>query len=243
VPSPAALRSEARRAQLAAVTGHVLSADDTGRADHCPRCRGVRVVGYARCYACTHLAPSDDGAHLSFAACVVKSSPLYAAFVNYKNFDGELGEPHRRTMAAVLSGGYDQHRDKISERLGGPPTIVSVVPSTSPTRNWANQPLRRVIDLVGELSPRAAQVLEYSGIQRIPGTPQSDLFRPVRVVAGERILLIEDLWVRGTTAETARSELLRGGASVGILSIGRELNPSFATADQLVGALGRPQWW
>ena len=234
--------SERRRAILHEVESHVLTPDLIARSDQCPRCRGVRGAGFSLCASCSsrnHLH-SDD--FLFFASCVAKESPFYAAFKYYKTLSGTYGAPHIARLAATLSGGYEQHAPAIATALGGTPTVVTAVPSTR-GRTWDAQPLRTVLLAIGAVRDIAAPCIEYTGVARAPRTLQPGLFRTTRDVHGERILLVEDLWAGGSTAETAREELIDKGANTAVLSIGREIRPDFLTASELIAALGRPTWW
>ena len=53
-------------------------------------------------------------------------------------------------------------------------------------------------------------------------------FTAVRALAGERVLLVDDIWTTGARAQTAAAALLAAGAStVAALVIGRFINPGF----------------
>jgi hypothetical protein len=234
-------RSELRREVLAPIIEHVLSADRTNRPDHCPRCRGVRGIGHELCYHCTWRTTEVEDAQLFFAASVEKESPFYSSFKGYKSVTGVAAGDHLRRMAATLSGGFDQHADNITSVLGGPPTIVSAVPSTR-GKSWDQHPIAAVIKMVGALSDRAQACLRHTNVMRVPRVVQHGLFEPVTETEGARVLLVEDMWVTGSTAETAAMSLMNAGAKVAILTIGRELNPKWETTSQLIESLGPPAW-
>jgi hypothetical protein len=159
----------------------------------------------------------------------------------YKNVRGHAGEGYRLALAAILSGAYEQHASAIEGALGGPPNIVTTVPSTRVLH--AVQPLQSVIQRVAALAERCGDTLEHSGVVRIPRTVQPSLFRTTGGVSGRRILLVEDLWVGGTTVESAIRPLQTSGAIVAALAIGRQIKLSFQTAPELLAAVRAPNWW
>lgn len=233
-------RSEARRAALADVAASVRSARVVDRYDQCRRCRGAKSFEFPTCASCRGRPSRPELLH--FSCSVPKPSPFYASFVRYKVLAGKAALPHRLGLAAALSGGYEVHAESIRSALAGYPTIVSPIPSTKGV-SYQAQPLRHVIELVGDLREELSQSLEHTSAPRAPHTFQPDLFRPVRRLAGERVLLIEDLWVGGGTAESAVHIVANSGAAVAVLSIGREQRPDFGSCTELLDTLGPPEWW
>jgi hypothetical protein len=144
-------------------------------------------------------------------------------------------------IAATLSGAYEQHMVGIVESLGGPPTHVFPVPSTRV--DPSEQPLLRVTQAVTSLAHLAAPAPLTPRTARVPRSVQRDLFEVSEAVSGRRILLVEDLWVGGTTSESTAAPLIADGAKVAVLAIGRDVNPSFMTGAELLKSLGKPLWW
>jgi hypothetical protein len=99
-------------------------------------------------------------------------------------------------LAAALSGGYEQHASAIAATLGGWPTITTPVPSTR-GKLYAQQPLRHVIELVEDLRGELAPTLLHTSAAHRDRSVRADLFTAIRDLSGQRVLLVEDLWVRG----------------------------------------------
>lgn len=202
---------------------------------------GVKAPSFPCCVSCRDLRPSPYGPDRFFGALVPNPSSFYSAFKYYKSIRGESGARYREMIAAALSGAHELHATAIETVLGGSPTHVCPVPSTrvSPTE----QTLLTVTRTVASLAEAAAPAPLTSRSKRIPWTVQRDLFQLTEEVSACRILLVEDLWVRGSTAESAAAPLIAGGARVAVLAIGREVRPGFLTADTLIASLDRPRWW
>ncbi len=131
-------------------------------------------------------------------------------------------------LAALMTRHFGAHEDKFRELLGGPVSQIAVVPSTR-GRLFAAHPLARAVARSVPLSERLADVLahvEGATIARQEYKPS--IFNvDSRAVRGERIALIEDLWVSGSKAVSAAGALLDAGAeSVLILPVAREIRPS-----------------
>lgn len=233
--------SERRRAALEDVRGDVRSTDLTGRADQCPRCRGVKTPSYPQCRLCDDLELACDSVPVKFGTLVAQPSALYGRFKYYKGLRSSEGDQYRDVLAAILSGAYEQHRADIASALGAAPDLVTTVPSTRVVH--AIQPLQAVIQRVEGLASQCGDALEHTGIVRIPRTVQRDLFRTISSVKRKRILLIEDLWVGGTTVESAVHALQDAGGRVAVLAIGRRIRLSFQSAPDLLAAVGPPAWW
>jgi glutamine phosphoribosylpyrophosphate amidotransferase len=63
-------------------------------------------------------------------------------------------------------------------------------------------------------------------------TYRPEIFEVVDDVAGDRIVLVEDTWIRGATALSAAGALLSAGAgAVVITPIARDVKPSFHGED------------
>lgn len=233
--------SERRRRALARVEQSVLAAERVSEADQCPHCLGIKSAAYPHCIACHRLSGAWSSVPLYFATIVANPSGWYGQFVVYKQ-PPDPDAAAFAAMAAALSGGAELHWDAITRALGGTPDTVTPVPSTG-ARGYEQQPLVGVIKSVSILEPLCQPLLERTLTLRVKHSIQDDLFRLVPSRAPERVVLIEDLFVGGTTAASAATVLQSAGASVAVLGIGREVRPSFLNCAGVISQLGRPRWW
>jgi adenine/guanine phosphoribosyltransferase-like PRPP-binding protein len=156
-------------------------------------------------------------------------SPWYNALVTYKGFQPVRGQ----VLASVAHHFLDTHAVAISAALGGPPTIVTIVPSKRGIA-YEQQPLRAALSLAAPVRAKLQPTLTHvvgSQIQRRSYNPNA-FARTSVDVEGERVALIEDTWVTGATAISAAGALLSfGAAAVGIYPIARVLNDNFWAPD------------
>jgi hypothetical protein len=132
-------------------------------------------------------------------------------------------------LAAVAYTFLNQHEDDVAVLLDGPPTRVTVVPSTRGF-GYAEQPLVKALSLIPPLKEQLVHTLDHvpgSSVDRWQYNPSAFAAGPTSV-RGERILLLEDAWITGATPVSAAGALLReGAASVGIVALARVVNEGF----------------
>lgn len=209
----------------------------------CVVCRGPARPGYPRCFPCAlHLlrAPgllADVVVPVSYA---VSGTPYAGRLWRYKATAG--GQQAARAMLrAMLLVFLRDHGRCLWARAGVPaPSHVAVVPSGR--GRPGPHPLRALI------APYLR--LPWAGLLPHPGRPEpvreldAGRFRAAGSLAGARVLLIDDTWTSGASAQSAAAALRLGGASTVLtLILGRHLNPgrlpvsSFSPA--LAGSLFR----
>lgn len=162
---------------------------------------------FQTCYKCgmewTH-HPEFTGACDLIVPCTVAVSPgsWYTAMRQYK-LSG-MWSTYGSAIAAVLWAWLEEHWGDLTNALGGDPTVVAVVPSRSrpmPT------PLYRIAEAQPRLQSLMTTAVSYdrsavSGTWK-HGSLQPDAFNVNDIVAGERVLLLEDTWVTGSTPLSA----------------------------------------
>jgi hypothetical protein len=179
--------------------------------------------------------------------------PLYSVLMGYK--ESPLAEARQRfggLVAAVLDRFLAQHAGCVAAALGGGVDLVLPVPSSS---RPGRPPLDRVPSLPDGVQHALAPALwcptllaRASGAigHMEPNAAAFDVPGPARpLVAGARVLLVDDTYVSGSRAQSAAVALRRAGARATlILPIGRVLRPerSGLHADFLhrAGASGDP---
>jgi hypothetical protein len=201
----------------------------------CAVCRGPASPGYLHCFQCAlhrQYAPgllADIVVPVSYA---VAGTAYARALWVYKS-DAPDQEAARRALRAMLLVFLHDHGGCVWAHAGIPaPTHLAVVPSG---RGRAGaHPLRTLVEPYLML-PRADL-----GVR--PGEPVQarDLdpgrFRAPGRLAGAAVLLLDDTWTSGSSAQSAAVALKLAGASrVAIVTLGRHVNPgdlianSFAT--------------
>lgn len=198
------------------------------------RCRACRSCpGFITAMAAVSYAPGGSGLHHALADYKRTAEPATS----------DLG----RALGALLDDFVGRHEGCLA-RSGGVSgfTTVAVVPSGDAQRDRAH-PLRRLVrDHVPALGPRYRDVLRHSGRPRSAHRFEAGRFALCSPVQDEHILLVDDVWTTGASAQGAAAVLIAGGAaSVSAVVIGRYVNRDWHDTGrrldrlQLAGAAGR----
>jgi len=199
----------------------------------CELCLGP-VTDYSRCSSC-HRLVSQGLPHELLTRVVPMTSALnpskwYTWLQTYKTYHPERGD-----VIASLSHEYMRaHRRPIEAILGGPVSMLTLVPSKKPGFTFSTQPLRKALSRVASLATLLKEVLHHvPGAQIGRSEYRSDAFRRTGIsVVRERIVIIEDTWVTGATALSAAGALYAFGvANVLVLPIARLINSSYWSTD------------
>lgn len=191
----------------------------------CRVCLGT-CGGYPTCYKCGKLwTPHAEfaGACDLIVPCTVAVSPgpWYTAMLQYK-WSGQWNT-YAPALASVLWAWLNEHWVDLANVLGGPPTLVTVVPSRSdpmPT------PLYRIAMAQPTLGGLLSAAISYDS-SAVEGewkrkSLEPDAFKVSSDVEGERVLLLEDTWVTGSTPLSAAIAARRtGAASLALVPIAR----------------------
>jgi len=203
-----------------------------GRPGICAVCRGAARPGFGRCYQCAQhdvLGPgmlADAVVPISYA---VKGTAFAADLWRYKSW--RAPSPAARTaLLALLLAFLHDHGACVWRHAGMPaPGALAVVP-TGCGRPGPHPLL--------ELSaPYLRLPVTRLGIR--PGEqgrdPNMRRFWAERTGPGATVLLLDDTWVSGASAQSAAAALKRAGARrVAVVVLGRHIDPG----RRLAGPLG-----
>ncbi|MGH3186295.1 MAG: hypothetical protein ACRDPY_22255 [Streptosporangiaceae bacterium] len=195
----------------------------------CVVCRGPAGTGYARCYQCAlhrRCAAADPGRDLLADAVVpicyaVKGTDYAAALWRYKSSPVPSASA-QTVLLALLLAFLNDHGGCVWRRAGmSSPDLLAVVPTGS--GRPGPHPLLRLI------SPYLRLPLISLAIR--PGEQGRDLrvdrFVVGRPAAGASVLLLDDTWVSGGSAQSAAAALkLAGARRVATVLLGRHINPA-----------------
>lgn len=180
---------------------------------------------------CMHCRACSTGEnHLDVLAPVsysVSGSGLHREIAAYKR-DAEPFVRHAVSdLAAILERFLSAH--ELCVGAGEPFHLVTTVPSSDLRRDRYHQLRRIVAELVPAVSARHRRLLVPSGVASKPRCFDRDRYQAVESLAGRRVLLIDDMWTTGTSAQSAAAVLRAAGASyVAAVVIGRHLNRDYA---------------
>jgi hypothetical protein len=197
----------------------------------CRTCRGPVQAGFARCYQCD-LAHDRFGGLLADVvapvAYAVKGGQLAADLWRYKSGLPGATEASAR-LTAMLSGFLDAHAGRVwrSAGMADAPGLAAVVP-TGQGRLGAHPLLGIVascVDLpVVRLSPAPGALPRGRGLGNRVAVGWLTVDGPV---AGAGVLLVDDTWVSGGSAQSAAAALKTAGARrVALVVLGRHIDPA-----------------
>ena len=201
----------------------------------CVICRGPVRPGFARCYQCgrhARLGPgllADAVVPISYA---VKGTALAADLWRYKSWRAP-GAAARTSVLVLLLAFLHDHGACVWRHAGMPgPSRLAVVPT-----GCGRPGPHPLLELV---SPYLRLPVTRLAIR--PGRQGRDLdldrFRADRTAAGARVLLLEDSWVSGASAQSAAAALKQAGArQVAIVVLGRHVDPADPAAGPLAARL------
>jgi hypothetical protein len=199
--------------------------------------------GYTRCYACDHgRLVLDAVAPISYS---VAREQLHHALASYKRLDGDVARRLGASLAAILWRFLSEHERCLAHaaRTDGF-ELVTTVPSGDRDRD-ERHPLRWIVgELVAPTRDRYQRLLLRSDAE-----VDSRAFSPEKFIAtgpidGRSVLLIDDTWTTGASAQSAAAALKAAGAgAIASIVIGRHLNREWHENDRRIRGIARPFDW
>jgi predicted phosphoribosyltransferase len=199
--------------------------------------------GYDRCFTCaqhqSHLAAVSP---ISYS---VAGEQLHHALASYKRLTGDVARRVGAEVAAVLWRHLAEHEPCVAAAAGVAAfPLVTTVPSGERLRD-ERHPLRQLVGTtVGATRERYERLLERSAADVPARTFDPEKFRARRQLHGEAVLLIDDTWTSGASAQSAAAALTQAGAgAVAAVVIGRHLKRDWQQNDRRLRAIVRPFDW
>ncbi len=214
-------------------------------------CRGPEVCemcfnftrGYELCYACAKR--ENLLAAVAPISYSVASEQLHRALWGYKHLAGTVARRLRLELASVLWRYLVLHEGCVARAAGVENfTLVTSVPSGLSDRD-ERHPLRTIVgEQVGPTRDRYQPLLERTSVEVDPRQTSTEKYEARRRLSGEPVLLIDDTWTTGASAQSAAAALREAGAGpVAAVVIGRHVNREWDENDRRLRALTRPFDW
>jgi predicted amidophosphoribosyltransferase len=227
--------------ELAAPYGNFMLAPEPGPGV-CRTCFNL-TAGFDECYACTRSEHHLDAvAPISYS---VAHEQLHHALAAYKRVNGDVGRRLALQLASVLWCYLDAHERCVARAVGASTfDVITTVPSRDADRD-ERHPLRWIVaEVVGLTRDRHERLLIRTQTPTKPHLYDPDKYETVRCLTGEAILLIDDTWTTGATAQSAARALKAAGAGpVAAVVIGRHVNREWHDNDRRLSTLPRPFDW
>ncbi|MEU4231563.1 hypothetical protein AB0F17_45330 [Nonomuraea sp. NPDC026600] len=191
---------------------------------------------WATCASCKRTTENLYGhtEHVVPISLTAKDTQLYDIVVRKRDPVGSEGRRKRSDfLAATVACFYRQHAGCLRGLAGGRFTVVATIPSTRTERPVeAFHTMPQVVGKVGALAGLHRPLLLEADDRLAPvfagRRSHREAFR-VRGdgLAGERVLLVDDLFVSGAHVQSAASTLIeKGAAAVVVLVVARLINPA-----------------
>jgi predicted amidophosphoribosyltransferase len=165
----------------------------------------------------------------------------------YKRHTGEAARRHRVELAAVLWRFLAEHERCLAQAITSRDAfdVVTTVPSSDPERD-EKHPLHAIVrEMVGPTRGRYRRLLTPSTSETAPREFSTKKFIVTQQgLSRSSILLIDDTWTTGASAQSAAAALKRAGAPfVATVVIGRHVNRDWHQNDRKLRSLRTPYDW
>lgn len=227
--------------ELSALYENVMLAPRRGP-DVCGTCFNF-TAGYTRCYGCAHCQPVLDAlVPISYS---VAGEQLHHALASYKRLNGDVARRLGTVLAAILWRFLAEHEHCLAAAAGIERfDLITTVPSGDRARD-EHHPLRRIVgELVGPTCTRYERVLRRSAAEVEPRAFDRAKFVATRLISGTTVLLVDDTWTTGASAQSAAAALKTAGAGpTAAIVIGRHLNREWHENDRRLRGISHPFDW
>ena len=210
--------------------------------DVCATCFNF-TAGYARCYACAHgRSVLDAMAPISYS---VAREQLHHALASYKRLDGDVARRLGAILAAILWRFLAEHEHCLAASAGTDRfDLVTTVPSGNPRKDRAHPLCHIVGELVGPTRDRYQGLLRRTDTDVPDRTFSEGKFHATTPLDGQPVLLVDDTWTTGASAQSAAAALKTAGAGpTAAVVIGRHLNREWHENDRRLRGIARPFAW
>lgn len=198
--------------------------------------------GYDQCFACSQHEPVLSAVlPISYS---VAHERLHTVLAGYKRLDLPTARVLGIELSALLWRFLETHEPCLARAAGAENfDVVTTVPSGDAGRDETH-PLRWLVaEVIAITRERHQRLLHRSAVEVEPRVFSPAKYEPTRALHGEAVLLIDDTWTTGASAQSAAASLLAAGAcAVAALVVGRHINREWGENDVRLRALPRFCW-
>jgi predicted amidophosphoribosyltransferase len=195
--------------------------------DVCPMCRSWRPEVDLLCWNCTrvHELLSRPCTTVIPISLYCKPSPMRDRLTLYKDDDEHHRQIYAPLIAAIVERFFHEHGDALTEVIGGW-DVITVVPSAD---REPPHPLGAALEALPTRHLRPASMLLTRGPGEVDHNKMSDdAFLATEDTRGSRVLVLDDVYTTGATAQSAASALQLAGAAVcAVVVVARRVNPDY----------------
>jgi predicted amidophosphoribosyltransferase len=198
--------------------------------------------GYDHCFACRQ----NDHALAAMApiSYSVAQEQLHHVLASYKRLTGPVARRLGLDLGALLWRFLESHEQCLATAAGVSEfRLVTTVPSSDQVRDEFH-PLRSIVgELVAPTRDRYARLLRPSEYLVPPRAFSLQKFAATGKLSGEPVLLVDDTWTMGASAQSAAATLRGAGSGpVAAVVIGRHLNRPWRENHRRLGSYAEFDW-
>lgn len=207
----------------------------------CRDCYTPVPDGEVRCRAC-----EEHEHHLAAFAPIAYSvahESLHREIAAYKRDADPSVDAAVRHLTLLLDRFLRAHEHCLAVAAGVDGfDLVCTVPSGSRRRAGTTHPLEHIVgERLAPCSARYRPLLRRSELLSTPRRFDARRFVATGPLAGESVLLIDDMWTTGASAQSAAAALhLAGAGAVAAVVIGRYMNRGWARNDEWLRQRAQP---
>lgn len=207
----------------------------------CPTCFNL-TGSYERCLPCAR--QESVLAAILPVSYSVGHEGLHTALAGYKRVDGPGARVLGIELAALLWRFLERHEVCLSRASGVECfDVVTTVPSSDPVRDQSH-PLPWIVgELCAATRGRYQRLLERSRVALSEREFSEAKYLTTRNLRGEDVLLVDDTWTTGASAQSAAAALRAAGSgTVAAVVIGRHINREWGPNDDDLAGLPPFDW-
>lgn len=202
----------------------------------CATCGGFKQSQYDKCWSCNQTLHEAQrrGCQTQLADCIAcgfyaveEWGQTYKVIHDYKE-QLPSAEEHRTIVASILALHILGHFSCIGEQVNSPVTAWAVIPSTKNSKRYGQEhPLHQLVAGLIPFLPEVTLRANKAKTRSLDGKAFS-IASFVEASCLRHVLLIDDSWVTGSTAQSASICLKEAGASrISIYCVTRIAKASF----------------
>ena len=186
----------------------------------CPICGGFKSSRYELCWACSHMLDvarqgGFEGLLADQVVCgfyaVKEWDQTYKVIRDYKE-DAPSAADHRIIVKSILSLHVLGHLRCIGRKAGAPVTAWATIPSTKSSKRYGKEhPLHSMVSDILSFLPEVRLQTDKLKTRKLD-EHMFTLASPMEESMRGHVLLIDDSWVTGGTAQSASLCLKKAGA-------------------------------
>jgi predicted amidophosphoribosyltransferase len=221
--------------------GHVMYNAAPAGGGVCQICWTFVDGGWATCYPCGH-QPSNIDVVVPITYSV-GGGQMHLALRNYKDGPATVRARFTRDILAILWRFLRDHERHVAVASGAAAfDVVANVPSKTSAKDDDRSRMR---DILGEHCPltrdRYRRVLRPTDRSRGERGYEAERYAATQPLDGKAVLLIDDTWATGSSAQAAAYALRAAGArTVAMVVVGRHVNTAYGDHQARIRALPRP---